>query len=38
MFPNEQAIVRLLGAILLEENDKWAVQHASSMTLEIIAL
>ena len=28
IFPNEGAIVRLIGAILLEQNDEWAVQRA----------
>jgi transposase-like protein len=37
IFPNEDAIVRLVGAILLEQNDKWAVQRARYMTLETIA-
>jgi hypothetical protein len=31
------AIVRLVGAILLEQNDEWAVQHARYMTLETMA-
>jgi putative transposase len=37
IFPNEAAIVRLVGAILLEQNDEWAVQRARYMTLETIA-
>src|SRR5580658_6536302 len=37
IFPNEDAIVRLVGAILLEQNDEWAVQRSSYMTLETIA-
>jgi putative transposase len=37
IFPNEDAIVRLVGAILLEQNDAWAVQRARYMTLETIA-
>jgi len=37
IFPNEDAITRLIGAILLERNDEWAVQRARYMTLETIA-
>lgn len=37
IFPNEQAITRLVGALLLEQNDEWAVQRARYMTLETIA-
>jgi putative transposase len=37
IFPNEEAIVRLVGAILLEQNDEWAVQRGRYMTLETIA-
>jgi putative transposase len=37
IFPNEAAIERLVGAILLEQNDEWAVQRARYMTLETIA-
>jgi transposase-like protein len=37
IFPNEKAITRLIGAILLEQNDEWAVQRARYMTLETIA-
>jgi hypothetical protein len=29
--------IRLVGAILLEENDEWAVRRARYMTLETIA-
>ena len=36
IFPNEDAIVRLIGAILLEQNDEWAVQRARYMTRETI--
>src|SRR5271157_4293580 len=37
IFPNEDAITRLVGAILLEQNDKWTVGRARYMTLETIA-
>jgi putative transposase len=37
IFPNEDVITRLVGAILLEQNDEWAVQRARYMTLETIA-
>jgi len=37
IFPNEDAIVRLVGALLLEHNDEWAVQRSRYMTLETIA-
>jgi transposase-like protein len=36
LFPNEGAITRLVGAILREQNDEWAVQRARYMTLETI--
>jgi hypothetical protein len=34
IFQNEAAVTRLIGALLLEQNDEWAVQHARYMTLE----
>jgi putative transposase len=37
IFPNDEAIVRLVGAILLEQNDEWAVRRAHCTTLETIA-
>ena len=27
IFPSEQSILRLIGAVLLEANDEWATQH-----------
>ena len=35
IFPNEAAIVRLIGAMLLEQNDEWTVQRRY-MTLETL--
>jgi putative transposase len=37
IFPNDEAITRLVGAILLEQNDEWAVQRARYVMLETIA-
>ncbi len=37
IFPNEASITRLVGAILLEQNDEWQLQHRY-MTLETMAV
>ena len=37
IFPNEDAIVRLIGAVLLEQNDEWQGQHRY-MQVEAFAL
>lgn len=37
IFPNAAVITRLVGAILLEQNDEWDVQPARCMTLETMA-
>jgi putative transposase len=36
IFPNEPAIIRLIGAILLKQNDEWQLQHRY-MQLEAMA-
>ena len=35
-FPNEAAVLRLVGALLLEQSDEWATQRSRYMTLETI--
>jgi transposase-like protein len=37
IFPNDDAIIRLVGALLLEQNDEWAVQRGRYLTLETMA-
>ena len=34
IFPNGDAITRLIGALLLEQNDEWAVQRGRYRSLE----
>lgn len=37
IFPNEAAITRLIGAILMEQSDEWTVQRGRYMSLETMA-
>jgi putative transposase len=37
IFPNEAAIVRLVGAMLMEQNDEWAASRSRYMALEKLA-
>ena len=36
-FDSSPEVIRLVGAILLEQNDEWAVQRSRYMTLETLA-
>ena len=36
MFPDDAAVVRLTGALLLEQNDEWAIQRRT-ISLETLA-
>jgi putative transposase len=37
LFPNQGAIPRLIGTILMEQSEVWAVRRARCMTLETMA-
>ena len=36
ILPNEAAVIRLVGAILLEQSDEWAGRRSRYMTQEVI--
>jgi transposase-like protein len=37
IFPNGKAVVRLVGALLLEKSDEWATQRSRYMSLEAMS-
>lgn len=37
IFPNDEALTCLVGAILIQRNDEWAIQRSRCMSLETIA-
>jgi hypothetical protein len=37
IFPNDDALVRLVGTILLEQNDEWAIQCISLETMAALS-
>lgn len=38
IFPNDRAVVRLVRALMLEQNDEWAVSHRYTSLESLAAL
>lgn len=38
IYPSEPSIIRLIGAVLLEQNDEWQLQHRSMQVEEMAGL